>query len=70
LLLNDPNRRQVLGCASLSAFAARQSAATARRRLALSHSAEVKKRQRAGALQDATTLAQAICEIGIANDVP
>ena len=36
LLVNRPNCRQVLDCASPSAFAARQSAAPARRRLALS----------------------------------
>jgi hypothetical protein len=33
--MNRPNVRQVLDCASPSAFAARQSAAPARRRLAL-----------------------------------
>jgi hypothetical protein len=35
LSINRPNCRQVLDCASPSAFAARQSAAPARRRLAL-----------------------------------
>jgi hypothetical protein len=35
LSINRPNCRQILDCASPSAFAARQSAAPARRRLAL-----------------------------------
>jgi len=46
--MNRSLRRQVLECASASAFAVRQSAATARRRLALSADP---KRQRAAALQ-------------------
>jgi hypothetical protein len=55
LSLNRRRPRQVLECASLSAFAARHSAASARRRLALWQWRRAdRKRQRTGALQDAT----------------
>src|SRR5881394_3886259 len=55
LSMNHRKPRQVLECASLSAFAARQSAAPAPRRLALWRWRRAnQKRQKTGAAQDAT----------------
>src|SRR5213075_1731633 len=55
--MNRGSSRQVLECASLSAFAARHSAASARRRLALWRWRRAnQKRQRTGAVQDALVI--------------